>query len=275
MSLPDGDLLMFIKIEGAHPRYQSDIISLPHGFSTRHGGVSRGEYTQTLNFAYGRGDTDETVVKNFELFAESIGAEPHNGIMLGQIHSTEVLTVTESEFGEGIYRKSERCLDGYVSSVPGALLCVRVADCVPILFADETARVIGAVHSGWRGSVGRIAVACIEKMTSLGAVKGNIKAAIGPSICGNCYEVGADFVDECRNRLGDALCRVFINERNGKYYADLKRLNYSVLCEIGIKPENIDVSDKCTRCEPNEFFSHRYHGNRRGTMCAMISLPVN
>lgn len=266
---------MFYKYSETVPQYRSDILDgVMHGFSTKHGGVSTGTYTSSMNLAFGRGDTDETVISNFEIFASSIGAEPHNGVMLGQIHSANILNVTEDNFGLGIYKKTDLCLDGYVSNTPGALLCVRVADCVPILFADSKNRVIGAVHSGWRGSVKKIGANCVKKMTELGADIKNIKVAIGPSICKNCYTVKDDFKSECEDILGHGLCRKFIFEKgDGTYFADLKELIKITLLDIGITEKNIDVSDICTCCSHNEFFSHRYHKNNRGTGCAMIALP--
>lgn len=246
-----------------------------HGFSTKHGGVSTNEYTKSMNLAFGRGDNDETVRKNFEIFAEAIKADPKCGIMLGQVHSANVLTVTEKEFGLGVYDKTELCLDGYVSNTPGALLCVRVADCVPILFSDSENGVIGAVHSGWRGSALKISEKCIEKMTELGAKKENIRVAIGPSICADCYTVRDDFVAECKRLLGERLSSVFIKPGSepDTYKADLKKLNKTVLLEAGIPDNNIDVAKVCTCCEHEDFFSHRYHKENRGTGCAMIALP--
>lgn len=265
---------MFYRYDDKVIHYKSSLLDgVAHGFSTKHGGVSTGEYTKSMNLAFGRGDDDDTVVKNFEIFAGSIGAEPKNGIMLGQVHSTNVLTVTENEFGLGVYNKTELCLDGYVSNTPGALLCVRVADCVPILFCDKENSVIGAVHSGWRGSAQKISTRCIEKMQKLGADLNNIKAVIGPSICRDCYTVKEDFISECTELLGSALCNDFISQNDGTYKADLKKLNKRVLLEAGIRENNIDVADICTCCNHDEFFSHRYHKNNRGTGCAMIALP--
>lgn len=264
---------MFYKVYGSVPQYKSDLLDgVAHGFSTRHGGVGRGDCA-SMNLAFGRGDDDAIVVKNFEIFAESIGADPRCGVMLGQIHSADILEVTESEFGLGVYNKSEFCLDGYASSTPGALLCVRVADCVPILLADKRTGVIGAVHSGWRGSAKRISARCIEHMCRLGAKREDICAAIGPCICAKCYEVGEDFALACKNELGDEIASRFIERSaDGSLHADLKLLNRLVLEEAGISSEHIDVSASCTCCAPNEFFSHRYHKEKRGTMCAMIAL---
>lgn len=266
---------MFYRVNDSVPRYRSSLLeNIPHGFSTRHGGVSECEHTKSMNLAFNRGDNDATVIKNFEIFAEVIGADPRRGVMLGQIHSCDVMTVTEKEFGLGVYKKSDISLDGFVTNTPGALLCVRVADCVPILFADYEAGVIGAVHSGWRGSVGKISVNCIDKMCELGARRENIRAAIGPCICKDCYEVGADFVLECEKRLEKELCAEFIEKKDGRIYADLKRLNFLVLKESGLNEGNIEVSTLCTCCDPDEFFSHRYHKDKRGTMCAMIALEA-
>ena len=119
------------------PHYRSTLITTPHGFSTRLGGISRGKYTKSMNLAFGRGDDDGTVIKNFEILAKSISANPENGVMLGQVHSSNVMTVTKYDFGLGVYKKTDKCLDGYVSCEPGALLCVRVADCIPVLFHDS------------------------------------------------------------------------------------------------------------------------------------------
>ncbi len=252
--------------------YRSDYIGLPHGFATREGGVSDCVQTEHMNFAFGRGDRDETVIKNFEIFASAIGAHPENGVMLGQVHSAEVLTVTESEFGLGVYTKTDRTLDGYASSTPGALLTVRVADCVPVLLADERAGVIGAVHAGWRGSIKRIVSECVDRMVSLGASRAGIRAAIGPSICAECFTVGDDFMAECEESLGKQLLGEFTYSKDGKWHADLKLLNKLILLESSVGEANIDVTDLCTYCNHDEFFSHRYHGQSRGTLCAMISL---
>lgn len=254
------------------PHYRSTLITTPHGFSTRVGGISRGKYTKSMNLAFGRGDDDDTVIKNFEILAKSICANPENGIMLGQVHSSEVMTVTKDDFGLGVHKKADKCLDGYVSCEPGALLCVRVADCIPVLFHDSKNNVIGAVHSGWRGSVGTISSVCIDKMCKLGAGISSIKAAIGPGICASCYTVGEDFVESCKSALPAALCEKFIKEKGGIYSADLKKLIFLTLLEAGLKEENIDVSTLCTCCNPDEFFSHRYHKENRGTMGAMIAL---
>lgn len=265
---------MFYKVDNGVPRYMSDVFEhTRHGFSTRHGGVSAGEYTKSMNLAFGRGDDDATVIRNFEIFAHSIGADPKNGIMLGQVHSSDILTVTKNEFGLGVFEKSDMTLDGYVSNTHGALLCVRVADCVPILFSDEEAGVIGAVHSGWRGSAKKISAKCIEKMCELSAQRKNIRAAIGPCICRDCYVVGEDLVRDCTDLLGREICKEFISrDEAGRIHADLKRLNRILLLEAGLCEKNIDVCEKCTKCEPDEFFSHRAHGEKRGTMCAMIAL---
>ncbi len=267
---------MFYRINTGVVQYRSDLLcNVSHGFSTRHGGVSVNEHTKSMNLAFDRGDDESTVIKNFELFARSIGADPHKGIMLSQTHSTDILTVTEKEHGLGIYKKLGLSLDGYVSNTPGTLLCVRVADCVPVLLADTQAGVIGAVHSGWRGSVGKIGARCVERMCELGAERSRIRSAIGPCICKNCYEVGRDFLDECTQRLGHELCSRFIQVNGeGRIFADLRELCRQALLEAGLDEKNIDISESCTCCDPDEFFSHRYHKDKRGTMCAMIALGM-
>lgn len=252
--------------------YRSDKISFLHGFSTRLGGVSTHAHTATMNLAFGRGDDDDTVLQNLEIFAKKVGVDAKSVISVSQIHSCDVRIVDASYRGMGYFKEAEFSCDGYVTNKKGVALCVKTADCVPILLADEENGVIGALHAGWRGSVGGIARVGVQKMIELGAKPENIKAAIGAAIGACCYEVGEEVYLAAKENLGEKFASRFIVPDGKKYRADLKGLDRALLESVGLLPENIDVCPECTACNAELFFSHRATGGVRGTMCALISL---
>lgn len=248
--------------------YKSDNISYPHGFSTRHGGVSGAPHLRSLNLGNNRGDAPENVVKNFEIFLGALGLSYDRLVSAAQIHSANVRVVTAADAGG----RFDDC-DGFVTSDAGVVLCVKVADCIPILFADEKAGVIGAVHAGWRGAVSGIASVCIDKMRAMGARTENIHAAIGAGIRPCCYEVGEDFAETVKNIAGEDVFKKHLKARGapGKYSADIVGISRDFILGRGVPAENISECVECTCCSPDKFFSHRFTGGKRGTMCAVIS----
>ncbi len=242
-------------------------ITAKHGFSTRKGGVSALAHTAWLNLALGRGDDEATVKENLRLFCEAIGADPSTVVSAHQIHSSRVLTVSAQDAGT-----SDRQADGFVTAQAGVTLCVKVADCVPILFCDSTHHVIGACHAGWRGTAAGIAPVTVGRMLSLGAGRESIRVAIGACIHPCCYQVGEDFVREVAALRGKSFAQRYITAKNGGLWADLPAMNVALLQDAGIAEEQISVCDRCTCCRPDLFFSHRATGGLRGTMAAMICL---
>lgn len=251
---------------------KSHRITVPHGFATRIGGVSPHEHTSSLNLAFRRGDDDKTVLENLRLFCTAVGVETESVVSRHQVHSPDVIYADEAVAGEGYMRSTDKSCDGYVTDKHGVTLGVKTADCVPILFHDPKANIIGAVHAGWRGTALGIAAECVRKMSELGARPENIIAAIGPSIHFCCYEVGEDFRDSVSELVGNDTAARFIGEHNGKLHADIVGLNRNFLLLSGIDDKNIDISELCTCCNPDLFFSHRASHGKRGTMLSVISL---
>ena len=262
---------------------KSKILTSPHAFSTRLGGVSYHNHTKSLNLAFERGDAGETVIKNLEIFASAVGFDPHSVVSLPQIHSTIVHKVDASHMGVGYYRRDFDLMDiregdGYITNVSGVTLGVKSADCVPILFeaTDGYGKImsVGATHAGWRGTVGKIAEVCVNKLISeYGAKKENVRACIGPCIHKCCFEVGDD-VKDAVFALGKEFEK-FCSESgkgDGKYFCDLVSVNHHILLGVGLLPENIDVIDECTCCHPEKYYSHRYSKGLRGTMLSTISM---
>ena len=267
---------MFRIIESQRVKYLvSDRIAAPHAFSTRIGGVSDLPHTAELNLGFYRGDSKETVMENLSLFSSASGIDLGHFVSVTQIHSRTVRYVTEDDRGAGIYYRADYECDGYVTDRPGVALCIKTADCVPILLSDEDAGVIGAVHAGWRGTASGIVGECVRMMCRLGASAGRIKAAVGPAIGKCCYEVGPDVRKEFERLCGEYFAGRFVlpvKDRPGKYLADLPGANKAHMEDAGLDAENIDIAGLCTSCRSDLFFSHRRGGGQRGTMCSVIEI---
>lgn len=251
---------------------RSDLLTCRHGFSTRVGGVSVQPHTASLNLAFGRGDADGTVLENLRLFADAVGVEAEGFVRRNQIHSANVDIADASMRGEGFFVHTDAEGDGFAANAPGITLAVSTADCVPILMQEPDSGVIGAVHAGWRGTAAGIAAECVKRMCSLGADAKNIRAAIGPAIHFCCYEVGGDFADAVAAQVGSALAEAFVRMHGGRLHADIAGLNRALLCREGVPEAHIDMSDFCTCCHPELFYSHRFSHGKRGAMLSVISL---
>lgn len=158
-----------------------------HGFFTREGGYSTGLFA-SLNCGMGSGDDKETVRRNRAIVAEALGVREPRLLTAHQHHSTDAVTVTEP------WPADKRPMaDAMVSNVPGLALGVLTADCAPILFADQEARVIGSAHAGWKGALAGVTGRTLAAMEALGARRARIVVAIGPMISQSAYEVGPEF----------------------------------------------------------------------------------
>jgi hypothetical protein len=158
-----------------------------HGFFTRQGGVSGGLF-EALNCGFGSGDAAETVARNRAIATERLGLSPDRLVTCHQVHSNTVVTV-EKPWPHSAAPRA----DGLVTCGSGIALGILTADCAPILLADEMANVIGAAHGGWRGALGGIVEAILDRMEGLGAKRARIRAGIGPCIGQRSYEVGPEF----------------------------------------------------------------------------------
>lgn len=160
-----------------------------------------------------------------------------------------------------------------MTSESGLPLMVFIADCVPVLLEDYDAHVIAAVHCGWRSSVGDILRVAVEKMCALGAKRERICAAIGESIGACCFETDGNVPEAVERYLDGDTDGLIFPQSDGKYKVDLKGANFRRLVSLGLMPENIDVSDECTMCDREKYWSHRATDGIRGTQAATIILP--
>ncbi len=254
-------------------RILDDIPWLKNAVSTRLGGVSK-DYLASMNLGFKRGDLDENVIRNHEIFANVIGVNPKNIVTGNQTHTTNVKVVTKDDCGKGIYRdRNYTDIDGLITNEKGIVLATYYADCVPLLIVDTKNKAIGLSHSGWRGTVGKIGKVTIEKMGELyGTKPEDIVACIGPSICQKCYEISEEVAVQFKEAFPDNIKEILIDKGNGKYQLDLWECNRINFKEAGVLPENIKVTDICTCHNTDVLFSHRGHNGKRGNIGAFLSI---
>ena len=254
-------------------RILDDIPWLKNAVSTRLGGVSK-DYLASMNLGFNRGDLDENVIRNREIFANVIGVNPKNIVTGNQTHTTNVKVVTKDDCGKGIYRdRNYTDIDGLITNEKGIVLATYYADCVPLLIVDTKNKAIGLSHSGWRGTVGKIGKVTIEKMGELyGTKPEDIVACIGPSICQKCYEISEEVAVQFKEAFPDNIKEILIDKGNGKYQLDLWECNRINFKEAGVLPENIKVTDICTCHNTDVLFSHRGHNGKRGNLGAFLSI---
>jgi YfiH family protein len=262
---------------------------LVHGFSTRIGGNSvldSGEHG--LNLAFTEWDSSEAVQKNRKTFQSALGADDLTFVPLKQFHSAVIrfFQTSPAEPYKG---------DASLTNVPGLLLSVQTADCVPILLVDPKKRVVAAIHAGWRGSLARIAEKAVGQIRMrFGSTPSDILAALGPAIGGCCYEVGTELVTKFTSQFADAE-GWFDELRTGdepnplqwlnmmppghqpppkNVRLDLRKANREQLLAAGLADRNIFVSDLCTACHTDLFFSYRKEADRSGRLLAAIGIGL-
>lgn len=246
---------------------------IKHCFSTRMGGCSTGIY-ESMNLSYTRGDKKESVDENYRRIAQVLEARPEDFVCTDQTHTTNVIRVGTKEKGYGVTRpKPYMDVDGIITNEPGVVLSTFYADCVPLYFVDPVNKAIGLSHSGWRGTVGRMGRKTLEAMKeAFGTNPNDVIAAIGPSICQDCYEISEDVAEYFIQEFKDHKDEILIHKGSGKYQLDLWKTNEIVLLEAGILREHLAVTNICTCCNDKLLFSHRASHGQRGNLGAFLCL---
>ena len=263
----------------------SDIPFIIHGFSTRLGGVSTGMFS-SMNLGSGSSpykDDPANIKENFIRIAGAIGLDPDSLVISDQVHKTDIRLVTDKDKGKGYsIPRDYKEIDGLICNTPGVTLVTKYADCVPLYFVDPIKRAIGLSHAGWRGTVGKIGRKTVEEMSkAFDSDPKDIIAVIGPSVCMDCYEVGADLAYEFRNVFAlnednilhsDKHAPLLVENDRGKCQLNLWEANRRVLSEAGLRAENIHLSGVCTSCNSELLFSHRKTQGKRGSLAAFLAL---
>ena len=245
-----------------------------HGFTTRLGGVSEGVFS-SMNLSFTRGDEEAAVHENYRRIAGAIGFSCESIVCSDQTHTTNVRRVGKEDRGNGVTRpRPYSDVDGLITNETGVTLATFYADCVPLYLVDPVRKAIGLSHSGWRGTVGKIGKVTVEAMRrEFGSDPGDIVAAVGPSICMTCYEVGGDVAGEFRKAYPERIWnRLMEDKGNGKYQLNLWEACSENFLEAGVLPEHIHMPQICTCCNPEFLFSHRASKGKRGNLAAFLAL---
>ena len=241
-------------------------------FASRHKGAGRYHF-DSLNMALHVGDDKETVLLNRQKLMDIWGKSSDDLICCEQVHGNRIANVDNTERGRGA-RKFDTVLpgcDGLITATSGLYLALFFADCLPIFLFDPLKRIIAVVHSGWKGTMGKIAIEAVKGMQQQYQVDpGSIQAFIGPGIGPCCFEISRDLADQVGGEFHER--QDVLQEQNGSVFWDLARSNYYLLQKAGLKSDNIIVCELCTRCRQDLFFSYRGAGGLTGRMAAVIGL---
>lgn len=240
-----------------------------HLFTTRMGGVSQGEFS-SMNLSFTRGDDADSVTENYRRIGEVLGCARSDMVASHQTHTTNIRRVTEEDRGKGITcPRDYENVDGLITCEPGIVLVTYYADCVPLFFVDPVHKAVGLAHSGWKGTAAGMGACMVRAMgEAFGTRPEELYAAVGPSICADCYEVSEDVAEQFRG-FDDA---VGPGRRPGKYQLDLWKANRQILLRAGLETDKIAVTDICTCCNSQYLFSHRASHGRRGNLAAFLGL---
>lgn len=260
-----------------------------NAFSTRAGGVSAGnggsmnlslarEVAMNMNLTEAQCRANFT--ENHKRLAEAVGYPFESLVFSNQTHTDNIRILQDIDRGNGMTRPNEFSdVDGMMTDITGQALMTFYADCVPLLIVDPVHKAIASVHSGWRGTIKGIGTKAVQMMHAVyGSSPKDLVAAIGPSICIDCFEVSQDvaqaFTDKYAPSLHEILVRRGRLTETGeqKYHVDLQLACMENFLLAGMKKAHISLPDLCTSCNVDYLFSHRASHGSRGNEGAVLML---
>jgi polyphenol oxidase len=252
----------------------SQMPQIDHFVSTRQGGASQ-DYCSTMNLSLNVNDDWASVIQNRQKLAHIIETDLKNFVFANQTHSSNICKVDNTMRGRGVfdYQTSLKNTDALITQETDICLMTLGADCVPILFYSPDNQVIAVAHSGWRGTVSKIAAQVIRAMQDdYGCKPAHIRVGIAPCISVQNYEIGEEVAQAVRAAFGEESGYLIWNEKTQKFHFDLVYANQQQLQKVGVKPENIETSGFCTFANSDIFFSARHDQGKTGRFGAGIRL---
>jgi polyphenol oxidase len=245
---------------------------VPHAFSTRVGGVSPAPF-DSLNLGNPNGcdiqDLTDRIRENYRRLLLAAGCGERQRLWTWQVHGARVLHIVP-----GAIHDNDTKADAMITADPARALSIRVADCVPVLMSSDDGRTVAAIHAGWRGVVDGVAVEAVQEMTRHERVPPEkIIAAIGPSIGFDAFEVGPEVLAEFQRVFGTSA--PIRRREDGKGQVDLRESLRRQLLTTGVTDDHIDLTDRCTHRDREEFYSHRRDCGITGRMAAVIATKVS
>lgn len=247
--------------------YQFDCLGdgISQAIFTRQGGLSPDPWA-ALNLGGTVGDDRQRVRANRDLALDALGCDPDSVYDVWQVHGVNVAIAA----GPRPLEMPHLQADVILTDTPGITLMMRFADCVPVLLHDPVRNAIGIAHAGWMGTVrGTVRIAVETMQSHFGSKPGDIRAAIGPSIGPDHYEVGRDVVMQVQQAFGRDASSLLV-ENGGTVHFDLWAANRLTLVEAGLK--QIELAGLCTACHTEDWYSHRAEHGRTGRFGAIIAL---
>lgn len=247
---------------------------LSAGITSRLGGVSQHPF-QGANYALHVGDHDEHVIMNRKELCRNLAVPFEAWTSAEQVHSSNIVRIGSNDRGKGRLSREDAIqnTDGMITAEKNILLTSFYADCVPLYFVDPTKKVIGVAHAGWKGTVQQIATKMVENLVEeYHCSKEDIHAAIGPAIGGCCYEVNEIVANQIRSlpiQLNDEMLQIK-DDKPGHYDLNLHKVNYALLLHAGIKDTQLLVTNWCTKCNNNLFYSYRNESGETGRHCSWM-----
>ena len=242
-----------------------NLAGLAHAIFTRQGGVSPAPW-DSLNVGGSVGDDIVHVRENRIRSFNALGRDPASIHDAWLVHGTDVI---HADAPRDLSLKPTQA-DIITTDNPRVTLFMRYADCVPLLFHDPKKGVVALAHAGWLGTVRNVAKATLDSLRArYDTDPRNVRAAVGPSIGPDHYEVGADVAEKIRaafNSQADSL----LEPRGEKFHLDLWQANRLQLEAAGV--ENVEVAQVCTACHLDDWFSHRAEKGKTGRFGALIGL---
>jgi polyphenol oxidase len=241
------------------------------GITTKKGGTSKGVFEQ-LNLGFHVGDNPGDVCANRNKLSEFLQFPLEHWVGAEQTHEITIKKITKNDRGKGAssYDNAFKGTDGFYTNEEGILLTLCYADCVPLFFICPNKRMIGAAHAGWKGTVNEIARHMVVAWEAEGISPKQIFVAIGPSICEKCYIVNDYVINFVENILVDVEKKPYNLIKDGQYTLNLKEVNRQILLNAGVPDENILITELCSSCDKEEFFSHRRDNGSTGRMLSYI-----
>jgi YfiH family protein len=242
---------------------------LVHCFTTRKGGVSKGPY-ESLNIGYDTGDDEENVRKNNLILFNKLSIDIKDIVETDQTHTNNIKYVDESYKGRAMKDPVYTDIDGIYTDKKNLALMSFHADCNAVFFYDPVKKLIGLSHAGWRGTITDIGGKMVKALMEMGSNPSDLKAAISPSLCQDCFEVDKDVADMFIS--ADSNYKDFMITRGDKYHFDLWGINKYNMIKAGMDEKNIEIAGLCTKCRNDLFFSHRGQKGKRGLMEGVIMM---
>lgn len=249
---------------------KNDLIAV---FSTRHTGVSPKPYN-SLNMGLHVADKIDNVIENKKIFLNLFNIESSKTVSCKQVHGNKILIVDEKHLGRGAKDWDDAIADtdGMITNSKNIFLTTFYADCIPVFFFDPVEKVVGVAHCGWRGVMKHIAIDLIKKMNlKFNCKVNNIEIFIGPGIGKCCFEIDYNLAQKTCKEFA-LFSNIVIEDETNKFYWDLKETLKQDLINNGISEQNIIISNLCTSCRTDLFFSYRREKSHTGRMCAIIGL---